>query len=60
MDYDLYILEPCPYCKGDENISCLNHKEEVKFIPAEISSYYRSLAPIEKYKLIQTLLNLNI
>ncbi len=60
MNYDIYVFDPCPYCKGDDSISCLNHNDSVKVIPAEINSYYRSLPPIKKYELIQTLLNLDI
>ena len=60
MNYDIHIFEPCPNCNGDESIACLNHKDSIKTIPAEIFSYYRSLPPIKKYELIQTLLKLDL
>jgi hypothetical protein len=59
MRYDMYFYEPCPNCKGDETIACLDHKDNIKVIPANIYSHYISLTPIEKYKFIHTLMNLD-
>lgn len=59
MKYDMYFYEPCPNCKGDSDVACLDHKDDVKVVPANISQHYFSLSPIERYKFIQMLMNLD-